>query len=151
MNKYAELKKKHQKELNKLPMKAAFGKEQFKKMMEEWGLTTNAEDISKIDMLVGGCYCLKKDTHLFEEHFQRTQKELKEFLKDDDNLKSAFQYEFSNHECGLTCQPQEALLALPFTYKEVMTNKRLYRVFKNAWREYIRDYNKINKNIRDIR
>lgn len=81
MNRYAELKKKHQKELNKLPMKAAFGKEQFKKMMEEWGLTTNAEDISKIDMLVGGCYCLKKDTHLFEEHFQRTQKELKEFLR----------------------------------------------------------------------
>lgn len=123
MNKYAELKKKHQKELNKLPMKAAFGKEQFKKMMEEWGLTTNAEDISKIDMLVGGRYCLKKDTHLFEEHFQRTQKELEEFLKDDDNLKSAFKYEFSNHECGLTCQPQEALLALPFTYKEVMTIK----------------------------
>lgn len=88
MNKYAELKKKHQKELNKLPMKAAFGKEQFKKMMEEWGLTTNAEDISKIDMLVGGCYCLKKDTHLFEKHFQRTQKELEEFLKDDDNLKN---------------------------------------------------------------
>lgn len=50
-------------------------------MMEEWGLTTNAEDISKIDMLVGGCYCLKKDTHLFEEHFQRTQKELEEFLR----------------------------------------------------------------------
>ena len=37
MNRYAELKKKHQKELDKLPMKAAFGKEQFKKMMEEWG------------------------------------------------------------------------------------------------------------------
>lgn len=32
MNKYAELKKKHQKELNKLPMKAAFGKEQFKRV-----------------------------------------------------------------------------------------------------------------------
>ena len=86
MNKYAELKKKHQKELNKLPMKAAFGKERFKKMMEEWGLTTNAEDISKIDMLIGGCYCLKKDTHLFEEYFQRTQKELEEFLKYDDIL-----------------------------------------------------------------
>lgn len=117
MNKYAELKKKHLKELNKLPMKAAFGKEQFKKMMEEWGLTTNAEDISKIDMLVGGCYCLKKDTHLFEEHLQRTQKELKEFLKDDDNLKSAFKYEFANHECGYTYTPQDALPSLNLTYR----------------------------------
>lgn len=137
MNRYAELKKKHQKELNRLPMKAAFGKQQFKKMMEEWGLTTNAEDICKIDMLVGGCYCLKKDTHLFEEHFQRTQKELEEFLKDDDNLKSAFQYEFANHECGYTYTPQDALPPLNLTYEEVEKNERLNKVFKEAWCEYL--------------
>lgn len=137
MNKYAELKEKHQKELNKLPMKAAFGKEQFKKMMEEWGLTTTAEDVCKIDMLIGGCYCLKKDTHLFEEHFQRTQKELEEFLKDDDNLKSAFQYEFSNHECGYTYTPQDALPPLNLTYEEVEKNERLNKVFKEAWCEYL--------------
>lgn len=137
MNKYVELKKKHQKELNKLPMKAAFGKEQFKKMMEEWGLTTNAEDVCKIDMLVGGCYCLKKDTHLFEEHFQRTQKELEEFLKDDDNLKSAFQYEFANHECGYTYTPQDALPPLNLTYEEVEKNERLNKVFNEAWCEYL--------------
>lgn len=137
MNRYAELKKKHQKELNKLPMKAAFGKEQFKKMMEEWGLTTNAEDISKIDMLIGGCYCLKKDIHLLEEHFQRTQKELEEFLKDDDNLKSAFKYEFSNHECGYTYTPQDALPPLNLTYEEVEKNERLNKVFNEAWCEYL--------------
>lgn len=139
MNKYAELKKKHQKELNKLPMKAAFGKEQFKKMMEEWGLTTTAEDVCKIDMLIGGCYCLKKDTHLFEEHFQRTQKELEEFLKDDDNLKSAFKYEFANHECGYTDTPQDALPSLNLTFKEVMNDKRLHKVFKRAWKEYLNE------------
>lgn len=150
MNKYIEYKNRKHAEFDKLPMKVAFGNKQFEQMMKEWGLTTSKEDLTKIHQLGAGCYCLKKDTHLFEEHFQRTQKELKEFLKDDDNLKSAFQYEFSNHECGLTYQPQEALLALPFTYKEVMTNKRLCRVFKNAWREYIMDYNKINKNIRDM-
>ena len=137
MNKYAELKKKHQKELNKLPMKAAFGKEQFKKMMEEWGLTTTAEDVCKIDMLIGGCYCLKNDTHLFEEHFQRTQKELEEFLKDDNNLKSAFQYEFANHECGYTYTPQDALPPLNLTYEEVEKNERLNKVFNEAWCEYL--------------
>lgn len=106
-------------------------------MMEEWGLTTNAEDISKIDMLVGGCYCLKKDTHLFEEYFQRTQKELKEFLKDDDYLKSAFKYEFANHECGYTYTPQDALPPLNLTYEEVEKNERLNRVFNEAWCEYL--------------
>lgn len=139
MNRYAELKKKHQKELNKLPMKAAFGKEQFKKMMEEWGLTTNTEDINKIDMLVGGCYCLKKDTHLFEEHFQRTQKELEEFLKDDDNLKSAFQYEFANHECGYTYTPCDALPPLNLTYEEVEKDERLNKIFSEAWDEYLEE------------
>lgn len=139
MNKYAELKKKHQQELEKLPMKVAFGKEQFKKMMEEWKLTTTAEDVCKIDMLIGGCYCLKKDTHLFEEHFQRTQKELEEFLKDDDNLKSAFKYEFANHECGYTDTPQDALPSLNLTFKEVMNDKRLHKVFKRAWKEYLNE------------
>lgn len=139
MNKYAELKKKHQQELEKLPMKVAFGKEQFKKMMEEWKLTTTAEDVCKIDMLIGGCYCLKKDTHLFEEHFHRTQKELEEFLKDDDNLKSAFKYEFANHECGYTDTPQDALPSLNLTFKEVMSDKRLHKVFKRAWKEYLNE------------
>lgn len=139
MNKYAKLKKKHQQELEKLPMKVAFGKEQFKKMMEEWNLTTTAEDVCKIDMLIGGCYCLKKDTHLFEEHFQRTQKELEEFLKDDDNLKSAFKYEFANHECGYTDTPQDALPSLNLTFKEVMNDKRLHKVFKRAWKEYLNE------------
>lgn len=139
MNKYAKLKKKHQQELEKLPMKVAFGKEQFKKMMEEWNLTTTAEDVCKIDMLIGGCYCLKKDTHLFVEHFQRTQKELEEFLKDDDNLKSAFKYEFANHECGYTDTPQDALPSLNLTFKEVMNDKRLHKVFKRAWKEYLNE------------
>lgn len=139
MNKYAELKKKHQKELNKLPMKAAFGKEQFKKMMEEWGLTTTAEDVCKIDMLIGGCYCLKKDTHLFEEHFQRTQKELEEFLKDDDNLKSALKYEFSNHECGYTNTPCDALPSLNLTYEKVEKDERLNKIFNDTWDEYLEE------------
>jgi hypothetical protein len=54
MNRYAELKKKHQKELNKLPMKAAFGKEQFKKMMEEWGLTKHYF-LGFCHFYLGGC------------------------------------------------------------------------------------------------
>lgn len=137
MNKYVELKKKHQKEFGKLPMKVAFGYEQFKKMLEEWGLTDNADDIRKIAMLTGGCYCLKKDTHLFEEHFQRTQKELEEFLKDDDNLKAAFKYEFSNQECGYTYAPQDALPPLKLTKEEIEKDKRLNRVFNEAWCEYL--------------
>lgn len=137
MNKYIEYKNREHAEFDKLPMKVAFGNKQFEQMMKEWGLTTSKEDLTKIHQLGAGCYCLKKDTHLFEEHFQRTQKELKEFLKDDDNLKSAFKYEFANHECGYTYTPQDALPPLNLTYEEVEKNERLNRVFNEAWCEYL--------------
>ncbi len=137
MNKYIEYKNRKHAEFDKLPMKVAFGNKQFEQMMKEWGLTTSKEDLTKIHQLGAGCYCLKKDTHLFEEHFQRTQKELEEFLKDDDNLKSAFKYEFANHECGYTYTPQDALPPLNLTYEEVEKNERLNRVFNEAWCEYL--------------
>lgn len=137
MNKYIAYKNRKHAEFDKLPMKVAFGNKQFEQMMKEWGLTTSKEDLTKIHQLGAGCYCLKKDTHLFEEHFQRTQKELKEFLKDDDNLKSAFKYEFANHECGYTYTPQDALPPLNLTYEEVEKNERLNRVFNEAWCEYL--------------
>lgn len=137
MNKYIEYKNRKHAEFDKLPMKVAFGNKQFEQMMKEWGLTTSKEDLTKIHQLGAGCYCLKKDTHLFEEYFQRTQKELKEFLKDDDNLKSAFKYEFANHECGYTYTPQDALPPLNLTYEEVEKNERLNRVFNEAWCEYL--------------
>ena len=137
MNKYIEYKNRKHAEFDKLPMKAAFGNKQFEQMIKEWGLTTSKEDLTKIHQLGAGCYCLKKDTHLFEEHFQRTQKELKEFLKDGDNLKSAFKYEFANHECGYTYTPQDALPPLNLTYEEVEKNERLNRVFNEAWCEYL--------------
>lgn len=151
-NRYEEFKKRHAKELNKLPMKVAFGQKQFEEMLEEWGLTTSDEDLKKIISLLhgSGCYCLKKDAHLFSEYFKRIKEEQKEFLKDDKNLKDAFIYEFANHECGYTYQPQDALLALSLTYNEVMMNKRLHRVFKSAWRKYLTDYDKTNKHIREI-
>lgn len=137
MNKYIEYKNRKHAEFDKLPMKVAFGNKQFEQMMKEWGLTTSKEDLTKIHQLGAGCYCLKKDTHLFEEHLQRTQKELKEFLKDDNNLKSAFKYEFANHECGYTYTPQDALPPLNLTYEEVEKNERLNRVFNEAWCEYL--------------
>mgnify|MGYP004702110915 CR=1 FL=1 len=137
MNKYIEYKNRKHAEFDKLPMKVAFGNKQFEQMIKEWGLTTSKEDLTKIHQLGAGCYCLKKDTQLFEEHFQRTQKELEEFLKDDDNLKSAFKYEFANHECGYTYTPQDALPPLNLTYEEVEKNERLNRVFNEAWCEYL--------------
>lgn len=50
---YAEYKKQRQDSFNKLPMKAAFGDQQFARMMAEWGLdATKDEDLKKVRHIV---------------------------------------------------------------------------------------------------
>lgn len=137
MNEYQKLKAKQSAEFNTLPLKAAFGDDQFKRMMNEWGLTTSDEDLKKIRSLGCGAYCLATDIHLFVETSECHEKEMKEFLKTDDGLKDALMYEFSNHECGYTFDPSDAVTALGFTMKEVRASKRLNKVFEEAWNEYI--------------
>ena len=139
MNKYLELKMKQSKEFRKLPMKVAFGKKQFEEIMKQWGFTTSKEDTTKVCMLVSGCYCLIEDKPLFDEYFERTEKEITDFLKDDDNLKIALKYEFANHECGYTDKPQDALPPLFITLVDLKTDERMKRMFNEAWTEFLNE------------
>lgn len=137
MNKYAELMKKHHKENNTLPMKAAFGDAQFEKMMKEWGLTTSDEDLKKIRPLGYDAYCLAEDEHLFYEISKRHSEEVKQLMATYEGLKDAFMYEFANHECGYTFDPEDAVLALGLTMSDVRNNKFIQPIFDKAWKEYI--------------
>lgn len=138
MNKYAELMKKHHDENNTLPFKAAFGDAQFEKMMKEWGLTTSEKDLKKIRSYGGiGLYYLAKDEQIIVDMSKRHTKERKELLNTDRDLKDAFMYEFANHECGYTYTPQDAIIALGFTAKEIENDKRLNKIFKESWDEYL--------------
>lgn len=137
MIKYSVYKKRQQDEFNKLPMKAAFGNEQFKEMMESYGLTTSKADIAKITSLGYGCFCLAKDAHLFSEYTEKKLKEDEEYFKVDEQLEDAFRYEFANYECGYTGNPYDALKALCFTKEELDKDERLHRIFIQAWHKYI--------------
>ena len=59
MNKYDEVKNRHQKRVNDFPLGFAFSNEQFKNMMEKWGLTEN--DTDKIVSIDGGGFLRKTD------------------------------------------------------------------------------------------
>lgn len=136
MLKYVDYRKQQQEKFNKLPMKAAFGNEQFREMMAEWGLTTSDEDLKKIVSIEAGVYCLKEDAHLFDEFVEQSLKDDEEYLKDDDQLKDALIYEFGNHECGYTWNPYEALYALNLTKADLYKDERLARIFNQSWNEY---------------
>lgn len=134
--KYVEWKKQRQESFDRLPMKAAFGKEQFEQMMHEWGLTTSDEDLKKIRSLGSGAYCLAKDCHLFTEWVKEQDEEQKKFLADEEQLKDALIYEFGNYECGYTMNKWDGVRAL-FDEDEIKSNELLKKVLPIAWKEYL--------------
>lgn len=99
---YQEWKEKNQQAFNDLPIFFAFGRDQFRKAMEERGLTEN--DTDKIYRLgdTGGYY-LRKDAEIIREFFQneKEDKTLEELMQDHDFAVSAFRYEMDNHEYAI--------------------------------------------------
>lgn len=99
---YAEYKKARQDEFNNLPIFFAFGNEQFKRAMEERGLTEN--DVDKVYRLgdTGGFY-LKKDADIIRNFMNKPDK-LNEYMKNPEFAESAFYYEMGNHEYHINWQ-----------------------------------------------
>lgn len=73
-NIYLKLKNKQQKEIDNFPFGFAFSDEQFKEMMNKWGLTEN--DTDKIYSLGHGSYIRKADAKAMEYMFNNHSKGL---------------------------------------------------------------------------
>jgi formylglycine-generating enzyme required for sulfatase activity len=98
---YEEYRKQRENELNNLPIFYAFTNAQFKRAMEERGLTEN--DTDKLYKLgnTGGFY-LKSDAPLIKKYIEGDK--LAELMKDFEFAKSAIYYEMCNHEYGINWQ-----------------------------------------------
>ena len=57
---YEDLRQTQQREMDDFPLGAAFGNDQFEKMMNDWGFDPN-KDIDKIISIGSGCFIRKKD------------------------------------------------------------------------------------------
>lgn len=99
---YKEFVDKKQNEFNALPIFFAFSNEQFKKAMEERGLTEN--DIDKIYRLGNtGGYFLKSDLKIINGYYNKPD-ELPELMKDVKFAEDAFECEMANHEYAINWQ-----------------------------------------------
>lgn len=100
---YSEWKNKHQEEFNRLPLFWAFSDDQFKRIMEDHGLTEN--DTDKVYAIRGtnGCFYFRKDADVIRDYFSKPD-ELSELLKDYDFCEDAVYYEMCNHEYGINWQ-----------------------------------------------
>ena len=99
---YKEYKKARQDEFNNLPIFFAFSNEQFKRAMEERGLTEN--DVDKVYRFGGtGGFYLKKDADIIRNFMNKPDK-LNEYMKNPEFAESAFYYEMGNHEYHINWQ-----------------------------------------------
>ena len=142
MNAYAEMKARHQERVNALPVKFAFGMNQFREMMESWGLTEN--DTDRIYKMGGtGGFYLREDSKLIFNTFEENEIELQAAIRNDLDgsgfIKDMFRYELANHEYCITYDLEPTLDALGLSVDEVNNSPALLNGLRLAKREYLKE------------
>lgn len=144
MNSYVEMKERHQKEVNEFPMNFAFSDEQFKRAMEELGLTEN--DLDKVVSIGAGGFIRKTDVKAYKEMGERQYKEFREAIEKDKVgdgfIKEMFLYELANHEYIITREIDDTLDALGLTDNDIRNNNNLRTGLLLAEKEYLEQYEK---------
>ena len=139
MNKYIEIKNKHQKRVNDFPLGFAFSNQQFKDMMEKWGLKET--DTDKIYPIGSGGFIRKTDLKEYKKMWNEIRKEEKDLIKQDKTgdgyIKDMFVYELENHEYGYTHELEDTLDALELTYDQVMESPSLKHGLELARKEIL--------------
>jgi len=130
MNKYTELKSKHQAEVDAFPFGFAFNQKQFDEMMTKWGL--DPKNTGAIFSIGGGGYIRRTDADAMHKMFDRHEAERKAAMQDDEYLYQMFNYELANHEYGYTQDLTDTLEALGLTIDEINANPRMADALKRA-------------------
>ena len=142
METYSQMKSRHQKAVDNLPMYFASGDRQFNELREKLGFETEEEMLNNVFTLGAGSIILKKDKELVMNTFEQNSKEMEKAMKDDDFLLSAFEYELGNHEYIITYEIDETLDALGITPEEYSNSDRMKRIMKQAKINYLNEMEK---------
>lgn len=134
VNRYANMKRRHQEEFNAFPMKFAFSDKQFEEGMAELGLKPT--DTDKVYSAPGGGFYRKEDSPKLVEMTKRHATELEVAIAADKTgegfIYEMFLYELNNHEYGYTRDTEDTLDALGYTADEVLESPRLKRGIEKA-------------------
>lgn len=140
---YEEFKERQQKETNNLPIYFAFGNTQLQERADELGFESIDNMINNVVGIGAGGFCKKEDYQNIINTFKKHNEELKENLKNDEFLKSAFRYEMSNHEYIITYDIYDTLRALGITLEEYQKSERMQKLFKEAKENYLKAMNEL--------
>lgn len=142
MNRYAEMKRRQQKEINDFPMFFAFNNDQFAEGMKKLGLEPHETD--KIYKLGGtGGFYRKTDGTKLKELFDRHEKEMADAIAQDTTgdgfIYEMFLYELANHEYCITYEYEDTLMAVGLTMEEIYGNNALVAGLEKATKKYLED------------
>lgn len=140
---YKEFKERQQKEKNNLPIYFAFGNEQLQERANELGFESINDMINNVVGIGAGGFCKKEDYQNIINTFKKHNEELKENLKNDEFLKSAFRYEMSNHEYIVTYDIYDTLRSLEITLEEYQKSERMQKLFEEAKEDYLKAMNEL--------
>lgn len=134
MNAYAEMKKRHQEEVNSFPIKFAFDKKQLEKGLAELGL--NPDDTDKVCRVPAGGFIRKTDLPALKEMLNRHIQERADAVNSDKTGKKfvfqMFYTELAEREYGYTGDADDTLEALGYTYEDIEKNENLKTGFTLA-------------------
>ena len=133
MNKYLNLKSKHEKEMNAFPMAFAFSNKQFEEAKKKLNVFSNDELLS----IPGGGMIRKTDNAAFTKMYFDMNEESSKAMEDDEYLYEGILYELGNHEFCITYDPDDTLRCFSLTKDEVDKDERLSRIFTTARGQYL--------------
>lgn len=130
MNKYRELRDRHQAEFNEFPMFFAFSNKQFEEGMASLGLRPGQTNM--IYSMGGGGYYRKADADAFHEMLDRHDRELKEAMMDEEFAYKAFSYELGNHEYCISYDVEPTLTSLGLSTEDIRKNPMWLKMLQKA-------------------
>lgn len=136
-NTYTEMKQRHEKEFNDLPMVFAFSDDQFKKAMAELGLKVT--DTDKIYKTPGGGFYKRTDSKRLSDMLNSHTADMDNAIKADTTgegfIFEMFDYELANHEFCYTGDTEDALNVFGYTQDDIDKDESLSNGLRLAIRE----------------
>lgn len=136
MNKYLQLKNKHQQMVDAFPMGFAFDSDQLDEGLEYLGVTKDG-----IVGISGGGFIRKTDTGAYKKMWNRIHTELNAAIDNDNDgtafIADMFEYELANHEYVVTGDMTDTLEALNLTMAAVANSPALANGLKVGKKRYM--------------
>lgn len=138
MESYTDMKARHHKETEALPICYAFNHEQLDEAKKKLG------DVPLVTFGYGSVY-RKADSGRIKEVFDRHEEELKKLREDYKELEDGFLYEMSNHEFNINWQGVEDVLRCFGMTEDDLRNPQIKAAWSKALKRYWADIEASNK------